>query len=432
MENKKLPGEPENQIQVIDLWTHEHLFSLPVTEKTCGIALSPNGDRAYLTHHETDQLTIWDTSARTILATISVGRKPKGITLSPDGSRIYVTNSGSRDISIINTETQELEHTLLLDGNPIGISSAENGLLFILTDPTQSEADPALESTPKVPAADPAILNNPLNQLESTNPFSDTNPLLRKDPATDDPTKVNNELSTLSENEKLLNKLPTKNNFPSMPDNVDMSLPNTDLPTMQLPNMDLPNMQLPTNFPALEAPNFSMGDLAKLDLPSFPQGMIPNDLLAGSWNLGTPNALNMIPPLPPLSFNPGNLAFPMPQTLPSNMMLPANLPQFPFEPFQGMNLNMPNTAGVQSLNLTSTLKSRLQRKAQLNKLTHLRQKIRSLGLPDHVCTALEKNLNKAIFHLKTFIKQVKRFMAMQLIPRQKGLELIQAAQRLIS
>jgi len=453
MENKKLPGETQHQIQVIDLWTYEHLFSLPVTDKTSAIALSHNGDRAYLTHHETDQLTIWDTSARTILATISVGRHPKAISLSPDGSRIYVTNSESRDISIINTQTQELEHTLPLDDNPVGISSAENGLLFILTDPSQPDVDPSLDSNPMAQSGDLSMLNNPPNLLESSDSLKVTNPPNGTD-LLKDPTNLTNEqlnatsiptpLPNLSEAEKLLNKLPSKNKTSDLPNNINMSLPNTELPNMQLPNTQLPNMDLPSmqfpnmqlpanpNLPSLEAPNFPMGDLPKFDFPGIPQGMNPNDLLAGNWNLGTPNALNMIPPLPPFSFNPSNLAFSMPQTLPGNMMLPANLPQFPLEPFSGMHLNTPNATSINSLNLAGALNNAARRRTQVNKLTHLRQKIRSLGLPAHVCKALERNLNKAIFHLKNFILEVKRFMTLHLIPRQKGLELIQAAQRLIS
>lgn len=79
---------------------------LPVDLKPRGIAISPDGSRAYVSSSGADIVFVIDTATRSVTgAPIAVGKEPDGISVSPDGSRAFVANSGDGTISVIDTAT---------------------------------------------------------------------------------------------------------------------------------------------------------------------------------------------------------------------------------------------------------------------------------------------------------------------------------------
>ena len=70
---------------------------------------------AYVVNNLSDNVSVIDTSANTVIATIPVGDGPQRVAFSPDGSRAYVTNHLEGSVSVINTFTStEID----VDGNP--------------------------------------------------------------------------------------------------------------------------------------------------------------------------------------------------------------------------------------------------------------------------------------------------------------------------
>src|SRR5262249_1526397 len=57
-------------------------------------------------------VSVIDTATNTVTNTIQVGLHPTGMALSPRGDRLYVTNANSDTISAIDTATDEVKATL--------------------------------------------------------------------------------------------------------------------------------------------------------------------------------------------------------------------------------------------------------------------------------------------------------------------------------
>jgi uncharacterized repeat protein (TIGR01451 family) len=63
-----------------------------------------------------------DTSTNTVVATIPVGAVPQGIAITPDGTRAYVANINSNNVSVIDTSTNTVVATIPVGVNPVGVA----------------------------------------------------------------------------------------------------------------------------------------------------------------------------------------------------------------------------------------------------------------------------------------------------------------------
>ncbi|MFI1693946.1 beta-propeller fold lactonase family protein [Streptomyces sp. NPDC020794] len=89
-----------------------------------GVAVSPNGRRAYTANYGSASVSVIDTvTNRTVGNPIGVGNKPQGVAVSPDGGRAYTANYGSASVSVIDTVTNRTV------GNPIGVGKDPVGLV---------------------------------------------------------------------------------------------------------------------------------------------------------------------------------------------------------------------------------------------------------------------------------------------------------------
>ncbi|AKB20015.1 PKD domain-containing protein [Methanosarcina sp. WWM596] len=84
--------------------------TVPLGDKTDGIIVTPNGDKIYITHSDSDTISIIDRRGNTV-STITNIDCPTGITINPDGTRLYVVgvNTGAfKRVYIINTQTDSI------------------------------------------------------------------------------------------------------------------------------------------------------------------------------------------------------------------------------------------------------------------------------------------------------------------------------------
>lgn len=96
-------------------------IELPVSG-TFAIALSPAGDKVYLTGHADDALVVLDPLAGTVSKRLDIGRNPRAISFSPDGSQAFITNSFSNETILIDVKSDSRIGQYSAGENPRGIA----------------------------------------------------------------------------------------------------------------------------------------------------------------------------------------------------------------------------------------------------------------------------------------------------------------------
>jgi YVTN family beta-propeller protein len=120
----------DNTVSVIDTLTNTVIDTIPVGNGPLGIAITPDGTRAYVTNFFFgNTVSVIDTLTNTVIDTIPVGNFPEGIAITPDGTRAYVTNSGDGTVSVIDTITNTVIGAPIPVGNfPLGIAITPSGI----------------------------------------------------------------------------------------------------------------------------------------------------------------------------------------------------------------------------------------------------------------------------------------------------------------
>jgi YVTN family beta-propeller protein len=117
-----------NTVSVIDMDTKQIVGSpISVGQRPIAIAIAPNGLRAYVTNQQTaeNSVSVIDTQTnQTVGSPIPVGANPGSIAITPDSSRAYVANTGSGTVSVIDLQTDQ---TI---GSPISVGMVPAGIVI--------------------------------------------------------------------------------------------------------------------------------------------------------------------------------------------------------------------------------------------------------------------------------------------------------------
>jgi YVTN family beta-propeller protein len=91
-----VPNFNSNTVSVIDTANNNAVVAtVPVRNGPLGVAVKPDGTRAYVTNAFSNNLSVIDTSNDTVVATVPVGSTPQGVAVKPDGTRGYVVNDAA-------------------------------------------------------------------------------------------------------------------------------------------------------------------------------------------------------------------------------------------------------------------------------------------------------------------------------------------------
>ena len=60
----------------------------------------------------TNNVSVFETATNTVTAEIPVGALPQGVAITPDGTRAYVANGGSSSVSVIDTASNTVVATV--------------------------------------------------------------------------------------------------------------------------------------------------------------------------------------------------------------------------------------------------------------------------------------------------------------------------------
>jgi gliding motility-associated-like protein len=117
-------GPATSKVCVISTATNSVLAKIQVgTSGTIAVAISPDGNRVYLTsvYAFLSNVVVYviDATTNTLIATIPInGTYDNGISISPDGSRVYVSNYTSNAVEVINTATNTVIASVAVGNGP--------------------------------------------------------------------------------------------------------------------------------------------------------------------------------------------------------------------------------------------------------------------------------------------------------------------------
>jgi uncharacterized protein (TIGR03437 family) len=109
------------------------LAEISVGKEPNGVALSPDGSRAYVANTVDGTVTVLginrgSATYGTLLATVTVGTEPYGLALTPTGRKLYVANARSNSVSVIDTTANYSVKTISNVGfEPRGIAITNGG-----------------------------------------------------------------------------------------------------------------------------------------------------------------------------------------------------------------------------------------------------------------------------------------------------------------
>jgi YVTN family beta-propeller protein len=101
------------------------------------IAITPNGQWAYVANFGSDNITPINIATNTAVAAgawITVGSEPDAIAITPNGKWAFVANSGDGTVSKISLATGEVVDTITVGGSPSGIAISPDGSTAYVTD----------------------------------------------------------------------------------------------------------------------------------------------------------------------------------------------------------------------------------------------------------------------------------------------------------
>ncbi len=127
IEQLYIPNFFGGTVSVVNASTNAITQTITVGSSPYGVAVSPNGSKAYITNGGSNNVSVINTADNTVSATVSVGTAPRGVSVSPDGTKVYVTNRTSNTVTVINTADNTINATINVGTDPRAVAVGSDG-----------------------------------------------------------------------------------------------------------------------------------------------------------------------------------------------------------------------------------------------------------------------------------------------------------------
>ncbi len=139
-------------VSVINTASNQVIKTITVDRHPCGMALSPAGDRLYVTNANSDTVSVIDTNTdeviRSLLVTLTttkvgqtktpvLGSSPNAVAVSPDGATIFVANASENAIAVVDPNSPATNPVLGLIPTgwyPTAVATDASGKTLIVAD----------------------------------------------------------------------------------------------------------------------------------------------------------------------------------------------------------------------------------------------------------------------------------------------------------
>lgn len=117
-----------NDVTVFDTIQNEVIKSIRVDKKgDAYLAITPDGTKAFVTSGKrANNVSVIDTASNTVVAEIPVGQNPLGVAITPDGTEAYVANHASNNVSVIDTDTHAAWECIEIE-KPFDVAMSPDG-----------------------------------------------------------------------------------------------------------------------------------------------------------------------------------------------------------------------------------------------------------------------------------------------------------------
>ena len=103
------------------------------------VAVTPNGERAFVANIGSGSVSAIDLRERKVLATIATGKGAEGIAVTPDGKEIWVSNRDANTLTVLDANTLALRATLNSGNFPIRVQISPDGRHALVSNAKSSE-----------------------------------------------------------------------------------------------------------------------------------------------------------------------------------------------------------------------------------------------------------------------------------------------------
>ncbi|HEV7961778.1 MAG TPA: YncE family protein [Actinoplanes sp.] len=118
-----------NAVSVIDTSTDRLLKSVPVSRAPHSIAVSPDGKTVLVAGYEANTADLIDAASLRRTGPIRVGGKPQSVAFAADGAHAYVVNEGDNSVSVLDGHTGAVTATIRVGRSPRTVAVSPDGRL---------------------------------------------------------------------------------------------------------------------------------------------------------------------------------------------------------------------------------------------------------------------------------------------------------------